>query len=292
MILVCGSSGFIGSTLYSALADADQGRGVKNLRKSEGDLRVFENCQRAVKGVETVYMMAGRTGGVGLLAKDPFAMVTPNIIINANMFQACYEAGVKRIICMSSSTGYPERKYATPEKDYFDGDVIPGYYNPGTTRRFIERLGGMYKDMHVIFLRPGAVYGPRDDFSRDNSHVVPATVIKVAEKQNPIYIWGDGKDVRDLTYIDDLVRALILAQKLEGHHAINIGSGRGIEVETIVSILCDLAGYVPLTIHDNRPSIMRFRILDVTKARDLLGWTPRVSIEEGLSKTLSWYESN
>ncbi len=290
--LVCGSTGFIGSNLYKALANQDQGRAGKNVRKSEGDLRVFENCQRSVKGVDTVYMMAGVTGGVGLLKSDPYAMVTPNVIINANMFKACAEEGVKKIICMSSTTGYPFSNYALKEDQYFTGEVIPGYFNTGHTRRYIERLGSMYQDMSVIFLRCAGAYGPGDDFHPETSHVVGATVKKVAERQNPIHIWGDGKDVRDLTYIDDLVRALILAGDLEGHHSINIGSGRGVDINTIVSILCDLAGYAPLTLHDGRDSIMRFRVLNIDIAKEVLGWEPKVSIEEGLSKTLGWYESN
>lgn len=235
--------------------------------------------------------MAGVTGGVGLLKSDPYAMVTPNVIINANMFRACAEEGVKKIICMSSTTGYPFADHALKEEEYFDGEVIPGYFNTGHTRRYIERLGSMY-DMSVTFLRCAGAYGPGDDFSPETSHVVGATVRKVAERQNPIYIWGDGKDVRDLTYIDDLVRALILARQLEGHNSINIGSGQGVDVETIVRTLCEIAGYMPTAIHDNRPSIMRFRVLDITKAHKVLGWEPQIPIEEGLSKTLSWYESN
>ena len=289
MILVCGSRGFIGGSLYRALSNLDQGRGGKYLKRSQGDLTVFENCQKSVEGVDTVYMMAGVTGGVGLLKDDPLAMVTPNLIINANMFRAAAKAKVRKMICMSSTTGYLASNFPLKEEDYFTGEVIPGYFNPGHTRRFIERLASMY-DMEVTFLRCAGAYGPGDDFSADKSHFVGATVKKVAERQNPIHVWGDGQDVRDLTYIDDLIDALLMCRDLPGQ-ALNIGQGCGMSISDMVNTLCECANYEPSIIYDNRPSIMRFRVLDTSKAK-ALGWKPKVSIEEGLRRTYEWYVNN
>jgi GDP-L-fucose synthase len=101
------------------------------------------------------------------------------------MFAACKAAGVKKVICLSSSTGYPDTEEEMREDDYFTGELHGAYFNPGHTRRFIERLGAMYaSDFDTVFLRPSVVYGPGDDYNVVTSHVIPALVRKVAERQN------------------------------------------------------------------------------------------------------------
>ena len=280
-VAIAGAYGFIGSHLSRALPDALRIPRRIDLREPLAELP----C-------ETLYICAGVTGGAGLLRDNPRALVTDNLLIHMRLFEACAKAGVKRVICLSSTTGYPESNLLLKENDFFKGDLYPGYYYPGHTRRFIERLGGMYPEMAMIFIRCPGAYGPGDDYDPATSHVIPATIRKVAERHDPLVVWGDGGDVRDGTYIDDLVEALILAGKLDGHHAINVATGTGMSVNGMIGVLTAHAGYDPEIVYDKtKPSMIRYRSLDVSKAKELLGWQSKVTMTAGLIRTMEWYES-
>lgn len=285
MILVCGASGFIGGALFRNLREAVPAD-HKNF-----DLTRRVDCHAAVYGCDTVYICAGVTGGSGLIASDPLSLVTPNILIHTNLFAACRDAGVKKVVALSSTTGYPDTDLPMSEGDYFSGEPHPAYFNPGHTRRFIERLGAMYPELNVTFLRPSVVYGPGDDFHPETSHVIPALVRKVAERRNPITIWGDGSNWRDAVYIDDMVRALVLAKDAPAG-AYNIATGEGMTVTQMLVHLQAASGHHPAIEYDaTKPSMLKKRVLNIEKAKRVLGWEPTIHMEEGLCKTLDWYAS-
>lgn len=289
-ILVTGSGGFIGGALFRKL----QNDGEDVIPSTHRfDLTNRRDCDDVVRGFDTVYICAGVTGGSGLIASDPLSLVTPNLLIHAHMFAACKAAGVKKVVALSSTTGYPNTDAPVSEEDYFLGDPHPSYFNPGHTRRFIELLGIMYlEDLDVTFLRPSVVYGPGDNFDPATSHVIPALVRKVAERQNPITIWGDGSNWRDAVYIDDVVRALILAKDAPAG-AYNIATGEGMTVLDMALHLAKCAGIFPITVnHDmSKPSMLKKRVLNIEKAKRVLGWEPGVRMHDGLRRTLEWYES-
>jgi GDP-L-fucose synthase len=241
---------------------------------------------------DLVYLCAGVTGGSGLIGKDPLSLVTPNLLIHANVFQAAREAGVKKVVCLSSTTGYPDTDLPMQEDDYFTGEIHPAYFNPGHTRRFIERLGAMYPELQIVFLRPSVVYGPGDDFDPETSHVIPALVRKVAERQNPITVWGDGSNWRDGVYIDDMVRAMILAGDAPAG-AYNIASGEGMTVTQMLVHLQAASGHHPQIEYDEtKPSMLKKRVLNIEKAKRVMGWEPGVRMQDGLARTLDWYRAN
>src|SRR5678816_4519374 len=128
-------------------------------------------------GVDTIYLCAGRTGGVGRMAKDPFSFVYPNVRIHMNVFEAASKAGVRRVVCVGSTTGYPNSPEAMKEEQYLEGDLHPAYFVPGNTHRFIKRLAMMHKNLETVFFRPSNVYGPRNNFDPQNSHVIEATAV-------------------------------------------------------------------------------------------------------------------
>lgn len=284
MQVILGSTGFIGSSLAKKLPDA-----VRVETSSRG-LRLDAFPLDLLGGVETVFLTAGRTGGVGRMSSDPMSFVYPNVKIHMNVFEACAKAGVKRVVCAGSTTGYPNSGDAMTEDQYLEGDLHPAYFVPGNAHRFIKRLAMMQKDLEVVFFRPSNVYGPGNSFDPQNSHVIEATVRKVAEKQNPFVIWGTGNEVRDAIYIDDLAEAMTYGATCPpGDY--NVGSGQEMSVNQIADTLFGHAGFRPDIEHDlSKPTAIPARRVDCTKLR-ALGWLPKVSMEEGLARTYDWFQT-
>jgi nucleoside-diphosphate-sugar epimerase len=291
--LVLGSLGFIGSALCERLnAKGIPHRAIPTSSRGMTLDRDAGWLASEIEGADTVYLCAGRTGGVGRMATDPLSFVLPNVRIHMNVFEACREAGVRRIICGQSITGYPSTAMRVDEDDYHDGSLHPAYFVPGNTWRFIDRLAEMMKPLEVVFLRPSNVYGPRNDFDPQTSHVIEATVRKVYERQDPFIVWGSGMEKRDPTYIDDLAEALTLARECPPG-AYNIGTGQSVSVADMVGILCAHASFHPRIEYDRtKPTAIPTRYLSCDKASQALGFEPKVSIEEGLCATYDWYASN
>lgn len=290
-VAVLGSMGFIGSALYERLCQKEI-RALPVATSSSGGMRLDRDIDWLVpmlEGIDTVFLTAGRTGGVGRMQRDPLSFVLPNVRIQMNVMQACQAAGVRRLVTGQSITGYPDTPQPVREDQYGDGALHPAYFVPGNTWRFVDKLAAMFRKLEVVFVRPSNVYGPRNDFDAQTSHVIEATVRKVQERQDPFVIWGAGTEKRDPTYIDDLAEAMTLCIDCPPG-AYNIGTGQSVSVNDMVRILCEHADFHPKISYDStKPTAIPTRYLDCTKARKVLGWEPRVSIEEGLRTTYDWW---
>lgn len=290
-IAVSGATGFIGSHLVKAL-DATDDVVTTSEHSFLCDLRKPEEAFYLVSGADLVYHCAGVTTGSGAAGDGGRNLVADNVRLMISMMEACAHAKVRKLICMSSTTGYPDRPLLT-EDEYFEGEVHPAYKLVGESKRFIERLGAMAPEMEVTFIRCSGAYGPGANFDPETSHVIEATIRKIAEHQNPLIVWGDGEDTRDAVYIDDLTRALVLAAAAPPG-AYNIACGTGMTVTQILkTLMYHNPAYDPedtfIEYDLTRPKMIRTRVLDTTKARAVLGWEPTVSMAEGLIKTYDWY---
>ena len=283
--LVTGGGGFIGGALAAQL-------NAFAWTHAHGDLRDPNNCEAACRGMEVVYHTASVTAGAGVVKADPMHLVSDNLIMFAQMMRAASKAGVKKFIYMSSTTGYPEALHLVREYEYHQGQPPDCYWPIGTTKRYMENLAKMYsaKGMTTVAIRASNIYGPGDCYDPIRSHVIPATVRKVAERQDPITVWGDGEDVRDAIYITDAVEAIVRCESLNGCYSINLALGKGYTVSEILNILLNLEGYKPAIICDTtKPSLLKSRLVAADYAENLLGWRATTSMEEGLAKTLAWY---
>ena len=177
----------------------------------------------------------------------------------------------------------------------WDAPPATPYFGYGWSRRYMEVLAEFVtqrSDTKVAICRPTAVYGPHDNFDPATSHVIPALIHKAVTKMNPFEVWGTGEDIRDSLHVDDLARGcLLLLQKHAECDPVNIGLGQGHSVRELVEIILAAAGHndVELNFDASRPTTIPVRLADVSKARDVLGFEPRISLRDGITDTVKWY---
>jgi GDP-L-fucose synthase len=310
-ILVTGATGLIGSNLLERLLKEGatlratlhrRGPVIKNPRVEymQCDLTRAEDCRRAVEGMHYVYLCAANSSGAAMISATPMIHVTPNILINTQMLEAAYEAGVQKFIWLGSTVAYPVSDKPMKEDQLLAGEPFHKYFFAGWAKRFTEILCQMYgeklaKPMTTIVLRPTNVYGPHDDFELATSHVIPALIRKTVERWDPMEIWGDGSEVRDAIYVDDMVEAMILAAaRLDRYAAINIGLGRGYSVRDLLKFILELDGYenAKIKFDTTKPTMIPLRLVDTSTAERLLDFRARTDIREGLRRTLEWYRQS
>lgn len=310
-ILVTGATGLIGShllerllkegaTLRATLHRREPVIKAPEVEYIRCDLTQAEDCRRAVQDMQYVFLCAANSSGAAMIAATPMIHVTPNILINAQMLEASYGAGVEKFIWLGSTVAYPVSDKPMKEEELLAGEPFHKYFFAGWAKRFTEILCQMYgeklaKPMATIVLRPTNVYGPRDDFELATSHVIPALIRKTVERWDPIEVWGDGSEVRDAIYVDDMVEALVLAAaKLDRYAAINIGLGQGYSVRDLLQMIVELDGYknAKIKFDTTKPTMIPLRLVDTTKAERLLGFRASTDIREGLRHTLEWYRQS
>jgi GDP-L-fucose synthase len=251
--------------------------------------------------MDYVFMVAANTSGAAVMATTPLAHVTPNVVMNAQMMDAAYKAGVKKFVFISSSAAYPPTDgRPVREEEMFGGDPYDVYYSVGWMKRYGEILCKIYAQkiknpMPTLVIRPSNVYGPYDKFDFLTSHVTTALIRKVVERQNPVEVWGSGNDIRDLIYIDDFIDGLFLAFEKSGDYlAINLASGRGYSVKEILQTILEVDeySYAEVRFDPSKPSTIAIRLVDIQLAQEMLGFHPNISLKEGLKRTVTWYREH
>jgi GDP-L-fucose synthase len=309
-ILVTGGSGLVGFNLVTRLRS--MGCNIRSVyhRKDppiaydgvdyvKADLQIRDDCRLVVRDIDYVFHVAASTSGAAAISATPMIHVTPNILIDTHLFDACYQEGVKKVLWTASTTGYPDLGGQIIEEDQmFQGEPYPKYYMTGWTKRFTELLCNMYSHklsikMPILVLRPTNIYGPHDKFDFERCHVIPSLIRKIVERQNPLEIWGTGDDERDFVYIDDMIDAIIMAmEKLQGYDPVNIGFGKTYTVKEALKTMLAIDNYSPEVVYNSdKPSMIPVRRVSIAKAQRLLNFNPKISLEEGLRKTIDFYRA-
>lgn len=311
-VLVAGGAGFIGTNLIKRLIPL--GANIRatihnhspaisneNVEYIKCDLLKMDDSKKVVDRIDYVFMCAANTSGAAVIASTPLVHVTPNIIMNSQILEASYLVGIKKFIFISSNAAYPPSgNKPVQEDEMFKGDPYDTYFGVGWMKRYTEILCKMYSEklknpMKTVVIRPSNIYGPYDDFEFATSHVMAATIRKVVERHNPIEVWGDGNDIRDLIYIDDFIDALILAaEKINKFDPINIGYGKGYSIKEILKMAIEIEKFddAEIIYNKTKPSMIPIRLIDISKAEKLLGFKPRTDMREGIKKTIDWYKEN
>lgn len=300
-ILVTGGSGFLGSHVVEVM----RSRGVRSgqvfaPRSDELDLRKLENCEKVVAGQDIVIHLAAKVGGIGFLKERPGEVFYDNAIMGIQMMEAARMAGVKKFVAIGTSCAYP-RLTPTPfhEDDFWNGYPEGANAPYGMAKKMLLVQAGSYRAQYgfnAIFLMPTNLYGPRDNFDLASSHVVPALIRKVVEAKeagkHAVEVWGSGQATRDFFYAGDAAEGIVLAtEKYNGGEPVNLGSGREVPIRELVEIIADIAGYTGDIKWDaSKPDGQPRRVLDISRAKELIGFEPCTPLEDGLKITIQWYQ--
>jgi len=310
-ILVTGGGGFIGSHLARHLyskghfvrcADIKWDDYVKEdycNEKLTVDLRILEDCLKATEGMDKAYTLAANMGGIGFITSVFADVMRDNVLINTYMFEASVRNKVKRVLYSSSACIYPNFKQTTPDVPGLkEDDVYPADPNEpyGWEKLFTEVMAESYRidyGLDVRIARYHNIYGPEGTY-KDGREKAPAALCrKVAEASNPgeIEVWGDGKATRSYCYIDDCVRGTEMLMESYYSKPLNIGSDRLISVDNLADMVINISGK-KITINHNLsgPEGVRGRNADLTLVKKVLGWEPRVSLEDGMERTYRWIQ--
>ena len=296
-ILVTGGAGFIGSFVVDNLV---QKRGVKleNIvipRSYDCDLRIFENCQRAVAGCQVVIHLAASTGGIAFSRAHPASQYYDCMLMNLHLLEAARHARVGKFVGLGNILVYPETAPSPLKEELLhDGKVAGTHLGIGMAKRDLVVMCEMYHKefgLNAVTVLSANAYGPGDRFDPEVSHVIPATIVK-CHTQDKLVVWGDGKPTRDFLYVEDVAEGIVLAaEKLEPpNYYINIASGEEISIgdlARLIARLCDFKGEIVFDL--NKKGGDPRRSASNRKAQDMLAFFPEVSLEEGLRRTIAWY---
>ena len=298
-ILVTGGGGFLGSYLVERLRA--EGEEPFVARRREYDLTSQTDVERLFRDAqpELVFHLAAEVGGIGANREHPGRYWYANLLMGANVLEESRKAGVGKLVVAGTVCSYPER---TPVP-FHEDDLWAGYPEEtnapyGVAKKALLVGAQAYRSefgVKTAFLLPANLYGPRDNFDLDSSHVIPALVRKMVEAKasagSGVVLWGDGTPTREFLYVDDCARALVLAaERYEGREPVNVGTGEEIAIRDLARLVARLVGYEGELVWDSsKPNGQPRRRLDVTRAEKLFGFRAQTTLEEGLSRTIEWY---
>ena len=307
-VLVTGGAGMIGKCVVEDLVNrgsnvrvadlCDKSRVHPNTEFMQYDLRQYENCAKACKGMDFVFSLIGIKCSPKTVQERPSTIMVNFLRFNTNMMEAAHKEGVERFL-YTSTIGVYSPAEVFKEDDVWDTFPSKNDWYGGWAKRVGELQAETYAKEYgwdkIAIVRPANVYGAYDNFDPESSMVVPSLIHRAMQGHNPFEVWGDGSPLRDFIHAKDVARGMLMAvENCPGpFKPMNLGSGSGYTikhlVETIVSNL-DQKPEIKWLI--DKPSGDKKRIFDISRAEELIGWKPKISLEEGIKETMEWYKEN
>ena len=296
-VCVTGGAGFLGQVVVTQLEEV--GARVRVVRSAQSDLRVAEQARAAVENQEIVLHLAARVGGIGFNRRNPGPLAYDNLVMGANAFEQSRLAGVSKLVAACSVCAYPKH---TPVP-FSEDDLWIGYPEEsnapyGLAKKMLLVLSDAYRRQYGFESCAPVIanlYGPNDNFDLEDSHVIAAMVRKFVEAaerdEDHVVLWGSGSPSREFLYVDDAARALLLcAERLEGSEPVNLGTGTETRIRDLAETIRRLAGFEGEIVWDtSRPDGQPSRYLNVSRARERIGFEAEVRLEEGLERTVEGF---
>ncbi len=315
--LVTGGAGFIGSNIceyllrrgdYVRVLDNFSNAPRKNLsfleeipgaserfELLEGDVRDFKTCLSACEGVDFVLHQAA-LGSVPASVKDPATYHEVNATGTLNLLLAARQQGVKRFVYAGSSSAYGDEGENSPRpkrEDFLPRPLSPYAVSKLTGEYYCQIFPALY-GLGTVILRYFNVFGPRQDPKSQYAAVIPKFITSLLKKEPPV-IFGDGEQTRDFIFVEDVVRANLLACQAGGEivgQVINVASGKAVSINELYSLIAKIVGsHLPPHYAPPRAGDVRHSLADISKAQKLLGLYDFTPLEEGLKRTISWYRT-
>tara|TARA_B100000989_G_scaffold296655_1_gene280370 strand:+ start:2492 stop:3442 length:951 start_codon:yes stop_codon:yes gene_type:complete len=309
-LLILGATGFIGKNLlyyyskkkfYEIHCTYFKSKiiKIKGITWTKVDLRKPLDVNKIIKGKDIVIQAAATTSGSKVIVNSPQLHVTDNAIMNSNILRASHENFVKHFIFFSCTVMYPHSKKYLNENYKIDPYKInKKYFGVANTKLYIEQMCKFYSligKTKYTCIRHSNVYGPNDKFELEKSHFFSANITKVLNsKNNKIIIWGDGKEKRDMVYIDDLLNFvnLVISKQKKNFEIYNCGYGKSLRVIDIINQIIKISKKkITVYFDKSKPSIKTNILISSIKAHVNLGWRPKTSLNKGISKTIYWYKN-
>ena len=309
-VLVTGAGGFVGSWVTEQLVKKGAHVTATHLSREDSllhlkskiklvrcDLTNYRSCQKITKNIDVVLHLASKVAGIQYTMNHPVEMFEDNIEMTKNILRASHKNKVERVLLTSSACVYPRHaKTPTTESFGFVDDPEPTNLGYGWSKRVMELMARFYHDeygLKVAIARPYNAYGPRDTFDPTISHVIPGIIRRVLSGEDPLVVWGTGKQTRSFIYVEDLARGLIdLIETYPYPDPINLGSSQEISINSLAKLIIKISGKKTTTLLDrSKPDGQPRRLPDTKKARKMIGFKAETSLEIGLKKTIEWYQT-
>ena len=303
-VLVTGGGGMIGRSLVKKLYNQGAIITIADLTKPTNlpsdikyvniDLRYFDQCEQICNGKDYVFNLVGIKGSPKMCAEQPVDFMVPMLQFNTNMMEAAHRANVEWYLYTSSVGVY------APASVFKEDTVWSTFPSPndrfaGWAKRMgelqAEAYGIQFGKKNISIVRPANVYGGYDNFNPANAMVIPSLVRK-AQENEVLEVWGDGSAVRDFIHADDVANGMIFAVENQITEPINLGSGKGYSIKEVVEMVVKHCGRdIPIKWLTDKPSGDALRLFDMTKAKSY-GFDISVDLDEGIKQTTEWFVNN
>jgi len=302
-VCVTGGDGFLGSYVQEVLRE----RGASDIfvpLVEEYDLTKIENIRRMLEDSQpdVIIHLAALAGGIGANRARPAEFFYKNIMMGVPLMHEAWERDVEKFVAIGTICAYPK---FTPvpfkEENLWDGYPEETNAPYGLAKKMLLVQAQAYRDQYgfnAIYLLPVNLYGPRDNFDLETSHVIPALIRKMIEAQqrgdDQVILWGDGSPTREFFYAGDAARGIVMAaERYNGREPVNLGAGMEISIKELAETIADLTDFEGEIIWDtSKPNGQPRRGLDVSRAKEYFGFEAQMPFEEGLKRTVEWFREH
>jgi GDP-L-fucose synthase len=300
VVVVTGGAGFLGSFLVPMLEE--RGAEIVIPRRRDYDLTEQADTRRLFIAAkpDIVIHLAAEVGGIGANRGNPGRFFYANMAMGLNMIEESRRSGLSKFVQVGTVCAYPK---FTPvpfrEEELWNGYPEETNAPYGIAKKSLLVMLQGYRDqygLNGIYLLPVNLYGPRDNFDLESSHVIPALIRKFIaardEGRDEVEVWGTGAASREFLYVEDAARAILMAtEQYDGPEPVNIGAGREVTIRELIETIGKLTGYAGSIVWDTtKPDGQPRRMLETSRARDWFGFQADVELEDGLATTIAWWE--